>query len=283
MNIAKEITSAMSQVDLLNRLLPSIPELNEILTKIRDKYLIPEVLPENEQLVETLFQERTLEEWEAIRQEIENELRVWIQPSFSGLDKIVRLFMELINSSDVTKAFLMDTTVGISEPEAVKFVDGITKNALSGVELLNQIYVRGSEQLLDHLITGRPIKLPLEWFEIVGTLSIPPDGGKFVIAVAHQLSDPDEIAEKFRAKIIETFGEKPKVKKEHLETSEYLAMKNTGKELEDIVDIYLERHPKEISSELEPEEYEIERKKVKDKLKHRINRFPGKGKRVLWF
>ena len=30
----------MSQADLLNRLLPSIPELNEILTKIRGKYLI---------------------------------------------------------------------------------------------------------------------------------------------------------------------------------------------------------------------------------------------------
>jgi hypothetical protein len=51
----------MSQVDLLNRLLPSIPELNEILTKIRKKHNIPEVLPEHEQLIEILLQERTLE------------------------------------------------------------------------------------------------------------------------------------------------------------------------------------------------------------------------------
>jgi hypothetical protein len=62
----------MSQVDLLNRLLPSIPELNEILTKIREKHNIPEVLSEHEQLIETLSQERTLEERENIRQEIAN-------------------------------------------------------------------------------------------------------------------------------------------------------------------------------------------------------------------
>jgi hypothetical protein len=70
----------MSQVDLLNRLLPSIPELNEILMKIRKKYLIEKVLPENEQLAEIILQQRTIEEWEAIRQDIENELRAWIQP-----------------------------------------------------------------------------------------------------------------------------------------------------------------------------------------------------------
>ena len=64
----------MSQVDLLKKLLPSISELNEILTKIREKHNIPPVLPEHKQLIETLSQERTLKEWEAIRQEIEKHL-----------------------------------------------------------------------------------------------------------------------------------------------------------------------------------------------------------------
>jgi hypothetical protein len=70
----------MSQVELLSRLLPSIPELNEILTKIREKYLIEEVRPENKELVESISQQLTLEGWEAVRQDIENELRAWIQP-----------------------------------------------------------------------------------------------------------------------------------------------------------------------------------------------------------
>jgi hypothetical protein len=70
----------MSQVELLSRLLPSLEEVDEILTKIREKYLIEKVLPENEQLAEIILQQRTIEEWEAVRQEIENELRAWIQP-----------------------------------------------------------------------------------------------------------------------------------------------------------------------------------------------------------
>jgi hypothetical protein len=70
----------MSQVELLSRLLPSLEEVDEILTKIREKYLLEKVLPENEQLAEIILQQRTIEEWEAVRQEIENELRAWIQP-----------------------------------------------------------------------------------------------------------------------------------------------------------------------------------------------------------
>lgn len=95
----------MSQVDLLNRLLPSIPELNEILTKIRENHNIPEVLPEHEQLVVSLSQERTLEEWETIRQEIENELRAWFLSS-SALSKLVGLFNDAQEKTGDIKTFL---------------------------------------------------------------------------------------------------------------------------------------------------------------------------------
>ena len=55
----------MSQVELISRLLPSIPELNEILTKIREDYLIEEVRPENKVLIESTSQQYSAEEWEA--------------------------------------------------------------------------------------------------------------------------------------------------------------------------------------------------------------------------
>jgi hypothetical protein len=63
----------MSQQAKLFGSFPNIPEINDILTRVRGKHNIPEVLPEHEQLVESLFQERTLEQWETIRQEIEDE------------------------------------------------------------------------------------------------------------------------------------------------------------------------------------------------------------------
>jgi HEPN domain-containing protein len=65
----------MNEISLLSKLLPSTPELDELLRKIREKYNIPSILPENVQLAETLSQERTVEEWEGIRQEIEDGAR----------------------------------------------------------------------------------------------------------------------------------------------------------------------------------------------------------------
>jgi len=70
----------MSQVELLGKLLPSLPELEEMLRKIREKYDIPEVLLEDEQLVEIL-KSSDFYDWPAIRQEIENRLRAWSQPA----------------------------------------------------------------------------------------------------------------------------------------------------------------------------------------------------------
>jgi len=70
----------MSQVELLGKLLPSLPELEEMLRKIREKYDIPEVLLEDEQLVE-LLKSSVFYDWPAIRQEIENRLRAWFQPA----------------------------------------------------------------------------------------------------------------------------------------------------------------------------------------------------------
>jgi len=68
----------MSETKFLGILLLDIPELQEILSTIREKHNTPPVLPENVQLAKTLFEERTAEEWRAIRDEIESELRVKI-------------------------------------------------------------------------------------------------------------------------------------------------------------------------------------------------------------
>jgi hypothetical protein len=44
----------MNETELISKLLPSIPELDELLRRIREKYNIPEVLPEDEQLASIL-------------------------------------------------------------------------------------------------------------------------------------------------------------------------------------------------------------------------------------
>jgi len=46
---------AINETELISKLLPSIPELNKLLRKIREKYNIPEVLPEDEQIAPILL------------------------------------------------------------------------------------------------------------------------------------------------------------------------------------------------------------------------------------
>ena len=96
----------MSQVELVSRLSPSIPELNVILTRIREKHLIEEVRPENIELIESTSQQYTIEEWEAIRLDIENELRALLQSKSAALVFVVKLFEYLTDKSQKIKAFL---------------------------------------------------------------------------------------------------------------------------------------------------------------------------------
>ncbi len=200
----------MSQVELISRLLPSIPELNEILTKIRRDYLIEEVLPENKALIESTSQQYTVEEWEAIRQEIEDELRAWFQSKSAALVNVVKLFEYLTDKSQKNKAFLMGKFAKVPEKNATEFAEEVNRNTTSGLASLDQFYKGASEKLLSYLLTGRPIEIPAEFFDIVITMTNS-SNDKYVFAVAHLASDPDEIAEKFRNRAIEVFGKKPQI------------------------------------------------------------------------
>lgn len=79
--------------------MPSIDGLREIPQAVREKYSIPEVLPENVQLAETLFQERILEEWLAIGDEIEAKLRENFPIPDFGIMKIYGAFKESASKS----------------------------------------------------------------------------------------------------------------------------------------------------------------------------------------
>ena len=96
----------MSQVEFVSRLSPSIPELNIILTRIREKHLIEKVRPENTELIESTSQQYTIEGWEAIRLDIENELRALLQSKSAALLFVVKLFEYLTDKSQKIKAFL---------------------------------------------------------------------------------------------------------------------------------------------------------------------------------
>jgi hypothetical protein len=269
----------MKQIDLLGRLMPSIPEVKDMLGKVREKYDLPEVLPENEQLAKLLLSSEFYD-WEVIRRDIEIELRKWFQPVSSDFDNMVLLFKTAIDRSSDIKNFLMSETIGVTEPEAARFIEVVNKNAVSGLTMLNQFFTVGSEKLLDHLITGRPITLPKEWVNPVLSITLPP-GEKLIIAVAHQLSNPDELTEKFRQRIVDEFGEKPKIKDSDLDTAEYLAKKNTGRSYDDLVAIYLDRNPNEIPYKKGTKKYDDAVKKLKARMRQNNHRLQQDINQIL--
>lgn len=137
------------------------------------------------------------------------------------------------------------------------------------MELQDRIYKGLAARLLDYLITGRRIELPDELMNIVVRMSLPGDGAlePVVIAVAHRLSNPDEISERFRDKVVETFGKKPRITERHLELAEYLARKNTGRSLQDNFDLDLARHPDTIKTGKGTKAYRERAKVLKSNMK----------------
>jgi hypothetical protein len=158
---------------------------------------------------------------------------------------------------------------GVSNAALGRLAQQLVAMVLPALELQDRIYKGLSRQLFDHLITGRRIEFPDELMNIVVRMALVTEDAPepVVIAVAHQLSNPDEVTEKFRSRIVETFGKKPKIKKEHLELAQYLARKNTGKTIDDNVTVYLKRHPGAIKYRKGTKKYNEEVKKLKNCMK----------------
>lgn len=263
----------MQESRLLGTWLPSTPVLHGILDKIRQKYNIPEVLPGNKQLAATLRAERTREEWQAVFDDLEREIRAEIQLLPPELDKMVQGVVEIINKSTKAK-FLEGATVEVTDPAFARLVELFMTNAMQAVQYLNQVYKGLAERMFDHLITGRPIELPEKLVNIVGVmrLNIDDEPEPLVIAVAHQLSNPDEITRIFRARIVETFGEKPSLKDIYLDTANYLALWNTDRSLDDVVMMDMEQHPEDYEKSKAKRTSAKFMKIYKDRMRQRITR-----------
>ncbi len=258
----------MQEFKLLGTLLPSMGALRKILERIREKYNIPPVLPEDEQLAETLRAERTPEEWRAVFADLEREIRAEIRIGPPELTKLLEGAVQI--ASTAPDAIAKESAAGGASNEALgRLAQQLITMVLPALELQDEIYKGLARRLLDYLITGRPIELPEELLNIVFRMTLAAEGEPepVVIAVAHQLSNPDEITQKFRDKIVETFGEKPRIKEQHLELAEYLARKNTGKSIQENVELYLERHPDAITYRQGARRHNDEVKNMKNTMK----------------
>jgi len=216
---------------LLGIVLPSFPVLRAILDRIREKYDIPPVLPENAQLIETLRAERSQEEWAAVLADLERELDAEVFAFPPQLAQLIQRGTEFAEAPGTTGEPVGETSSAADSGSARLAVTVITQIIKPLIEWRDRARRGLAVMLLDHLITGRRIEFPEQLVYPIGRVDIPPgdDPESLVVAVAHRFSNPDEMARRFRAKIIETFGSKHTIQEEHLELAEYLARRTPAR------------------------------------------------------
>ncbi|MGA7193613.1 MAG: hypothetical protein WBW94_08285 [Anaerolineales bacterium] len=263
----------MTAREVISILLPSIEELNLMLTRIRQKYNLPDLTIADEETKKAVNSDPQYD-WEAIRQDIEKGLVEFFEPVIkkSGMDKWLEIFTGIINNSMQIKAVLTSDMLGANEGEADKFIDALNLNAKQGLEMIHQVYVQGSKRLVEHLRTGRPVDIPAEIFNLMFTVKLLPDNEKVVIAIGLEYNDPDEMAEDFYLEMKRQFPNAPRFTEKDKETAGYLSMKNRGVELAEITRIDIERHPEAMIYSIDDLEYDAEFTNRKETLNRRMLR-----------
>lgn len=257
----------MLESELLGTLLPTHPDLFPIVEKIREKYLIPEVSPDHDELTEILLANDI--DWQAVRRDIEREVKANEDLLPASIKKIYDESKKLDNTD-----FNFPELEPLSEETRQQVIIALKYlyHLLSlSIPSLDEFYTTISDRLFEYLLTGKTREAPQDWFSKVFTL--PSFESPIVVAMAGPLADPKAIAEQFKAEYTKTFGkDRPKITKTHLKTAEYLSMKLEGKSLNDMVDLYIDRHPSEFPKNKKSPEYRKAFQTCRGTIKKNIQR-----------
>ncbi|HUI88352.1 MAG TPA: hypothetical protein VLX61_06465 [Anaerolineales bacterium] len=155
----------MTAREVISRLLPSIEELNQVLTRVRDKHNLPDLTIADEETKKAVNSDPQYD-WESIRQDIEKGLVEFFEPAIkeTGIDKWLEIFTSIISSNIQIRVVLSSEMIGASESDADKLIGALNLNAEQALNLLRQVYVQSSKRLVEHLRTGRPVDIPANLF-----------------------------------------------------------------------------------------------------------------------
>jgi hypothetical protein len=257
----------MNEAKLYGTLLTSLP----IVKEIQEKYGIDPVSPGDDQLIEILKSDNEID-WQAVRQDVEDWLRNFpdlLPPDLAAYKKLLDFKKSLPPEP------IFDESLGITERHRqdvqvlykgyLHALDMLAKLATPTQVAIDNIYVAITDILMEFLLTGENREFPPD---LISSVSIQPYFGETVVmAMANQLTDPDEITMAFRQKLDEAFGaDRPKITKGNLDTARYLAMKMQGIKIKDIADEYIQQH----RDNFPEDEHSTEYATAKEHLEHRL-------------
>ena len=271
----------MTAREVISRLLPSIEELDQMLTRVRNKHDLPDLTTANEETKKAVNSDPQYD-WEAIRQDIENGLNEFFEPAIkeTGIDKWIQIFKDVLSNEMLIKAVLTSEMVGTSEGDADKIIDALNLNAEQALEVFHQVYVQSSKRLVEHLRTGRALDIPANLFNLVFSAKFPPNNERVVIAIGLEYNDPEEMAEDLYLEMKRQFPNAPRFTERDIETADYLSMKNRGVELAEITRIDVERHPEVMECSIDDPDYDTEFSNRKETLNRRMLRLQAEINKV---
>lgn len=257
-----------NEAEVLGNMLSSHEDLFPIIKEMQEKYNIDVITTEENSLLDLLLSDKNID-WQAVRKDVEERVRSTPTLVSEENSKIYKLFenddpepLELKNRNDVPediRKLVMDSYA-------------LHRALLRPMkEAIDQTYKVLTDRVIENLMTGKNRPVPEGWLGAVYTMSFL--GNKTVVAMIGQLGDPKEISSQFRSEYTKTFGhDRPILTEVSIDTARYLSLKLNGMKLNDIVDIYAERHPEEFPPDVLSNGYRYEKRKKQVAIKKRIQR-----------
>jgi len=258
---------------VLGKLLPALPGVPEMLVEIRTQFNIP-LIDQGEDIEDRLVPGQVID-WAGVRRELEERLHAL--PDV--LPRELLIFQKLIDFRS-----RLEGEPRFSEPITPKLREDVLALYRAFVQLYDfsidnlarpwqkaaeGFYAAAADNLCDFLRYGVGKPVPQDWITQVRTM--PLFGEKMVVAMASNLSDPDEVVEEFREEFARTFGKRrPKLTITNVEIAEYLGMRHRGMSLTDIASTYIERHRSEFPANQQSERFKSKRRTLEDTLKHSL-------------
>jgi hypothetical protein len=265
----------MKEARFLGALLLHGPLLYPIIEEMKEKYDIPDVEAGRDalkqRLLESVEDDDTVD-WEAVRKELEKEIRSipdLLPPGLADFQKIIQARNTIPPEPTFTEPITdkLKSDVLTLYHAFVKlfflFSDNLAAPWQTAIDSCFSAIVDNAFELL---YTGEIRDIPQDWISAVRVL--PLFGDEVVMAMASRLADPDVIAQDFRQKLIDTYGKhRPKLTRKNLPFTKYSAMRLRRIPIKDIADEYIEDHPKAVPGDPESPEYRREKRKLEERLK----------------
>lgn len=257
----------MNESKFLGALLPSHPDYKPIIQMVREKYNLPELIPDDDPISE-IFLGDEIVSLDEFRQDIRNQI-------LENLEQIVpeNFFKQYLSAKKGLEAdFQMELLKFTDEqkPAIEVIFEYIKKNMQVSYQILDAQIDNMANIVYFNLLTGETLPTPDDWFGKVMTTTI--SGEPTIIAIASELTNLDLMFQEIRDLHKKSFGNRHvNLTDDVVGSAYYLQLRRNHKPWNFIVEQYIKRNKFKLPSRTS-DNYSQVWNKYAQRLKKRLQR-----------